>query len=89
MPVSNIAFFLRFGLTSYAAIFFFAAGLGFALSYAGSLKHTDFGLLFFFMAAALCFSFKSEPLQGRLIIAAIWASIVWAGFRFGRKIRMR
>jgi hypothetical protein len=87
MSVGNAAFFLKFVLTSYSAVFFFAAGLGFALSYANNLRPTDLIVLFCVIAVVLSFSFRSETPQGRFLIAVIWTSLLWAGYRFGRKIK--
>ena len=89
MNIQNFGFFLRFVLTSYSAVFFFAAGLGFALSYAKNLKRKDLALIFCLVAIVLSFSFKSESPQGRFIIALIWTSLLLAGFRFGKKITRR
>ena len=87
MDLSNISLFLKFVLTSYAAIFFYTAGIGFALSKTNRvLRPFELILLFVLIAIALNLSFRSENLDSRLIIAGVWTSVLWIGFRFGRKI---
>ena len=86
MNAPNTGFFLRFLLTSYSAIFFFAAGLGFAISHSSNLKQKEFMIIFCLITAMLSLSLKSEPSQGRLMIALIWTSLLFSGFRFGKKI---
>ena len=89
MDIPNTSFFLRFGLASYSAVFFFTVGLSFALACTNHLKYIELMIIFCLIAIALNFSFKSEPLQTRLIIAIIWTSILWIGFRVGKKLIKR
>ena len=82
-PLSGI-FFLKFILVSYAAVFFFSAGV--ALSVTHHLKILELVAFFSLMFLALHFSFKTASREVHFVITAIWASVLWAGFRFGKKI---
>ena len=79
-------FFLKFTLISYASVFFYSVGLGMAFSFANKIKLMQLTALFGIIFLALHFSFKAESFQTQFVITAIWTSIYWAGFRFGKKV---
>lgn len=79
-------FFLRFTLISYAAIFFFTIGMRMALAYHYDLNLLKLVLIFIAISIPLLIAFTHEPLRNRLIISAIWTSVIVSGVRFGRKV---
>ncbi len=80
-------FFLKFTLISYAAIVFFVIGWRLSFFYkANSLKWIHPAALFVLTAFSLSLAFLQESFRNRFIISAIWTSVLWSGFRFGKKI---
>ncbi len=76
----------EFALASYAAIFFFVIGLRLAWFRALDLNFPKWIFIFIVIAGVLSFVVVREPVKDRLLISAIWTSVMLVGFRFGRKI---
>ncbi len=84
MDASLLSFFLKFILISYAAVFFFSAGL--ALSAAHDLRISELLIFFSLMLIALHFSFRAAAGEIHLVMTAVWTSVLGSGYRFGKKI---
>ena len=80
-------FSLKFTLTSYASILFFALGLRLAFQQRWDMNLARLILIFMAVAIPLSAIFIREPLGERLFISLVWTSSIAMGFRFGRKIR--
>jgi len=79
-------FLLKFTLISYASIFFFVIGLRGAFFHQFDLNFLKILLIFIVIATPLVFAFKAQPFQDRLLISAVWTSVIIIGFRFGKKM---
>ncbi len=82
----NVLFLCYFALISYVAMIFFTIGFGFAANQNNNLNMVKLCSLFILVAIFLSIPLHQESIQNKLIISLIWASVLWNGFRFGRKV---